>query len=647
MNKMNKRMHLSMSHLHRVSITAILSLFMIIMVTSQLACASEEADDSVVNAPTNLLELDKTITVGQLSLSYPESWLADYIDEGSTFLYIGSNATFMNTFQDIGLTEAIDTPGSALAFASISSPPEQIMQGGNDTAAEYLLENILAMFLRRIQSESSTDIQLGDVKAFQNDYFDSAFYADIRVDERHAAVYQFIYEDYTILAVGVSNEGHDATLDAIMETFQPAPFNRTYNAIVEVCPANSINCYAPYLNAETHVTEDGFMSIGRNDAPFILAYFSDYTCPHCAEHYPTARALIDRYVTQHVIQLWQIPLLVNAGDQPRSPLLHYMAYCAAEQDAYWQMNEEFFEMQIFLRGFIPERQLLLNVAIDLGLEMEQLNNCLNREETPADYAFMSGRQLTNELGIDSLPVFAISTNGGATWEVLQGTSFDAVSTAIRVAEPDTPASLTPVPTSPSTPLSLAVSYAELPDGVETKYDGLQQTQTAQGYPMLGNPDAPVLVKAFSSYTCPACRTWHETIVERVLPFVENGEVRFVAVPFDRQSEDETAIVRASLCAMEQGMYFEMSSVLYHWQGLVSYSNDRAESAAAELGMDVDEFTDCLNSNRVNGLIAQARQDFIDRGFTEAPMVAVNGFTVEPSGVGVVSAIRAALELQGR
>jgi protein-disulfide isomerase len=188
--------------------------------------------------------------------------------------------------------------------------------------------------------------------------------------------------------------------------------------------------------------------------------------------------------------------------------------------------------------------------------------------------------------------------------------------------------------------------AELPDGVETKYEGLQQTQTAEGYPMLGDPDAPILVQDFSSYTCPACKTWHETIDEDVIPFVADGDVRFVAVPFDRQGEDETAMVRASLCAMEQDMYFEMSAVLYHWQGLVGYSNDRAESAADELGMDVDEFTDCINSNRANGLIAQARQDFVDRGFTGTPTVLVNRDEVAPSRVvAEIESLLTALEAQ--
>lgn len=174
--------------------------------------------------------------------------------------------------------------------------------------------------------------------------------------------------------------------------------------------------------------------------------------------------------------------------------------------------------------------------------------------------------------------------------------------------------------------------AELPDGVETKYEGLQQSETAEGYPMLGNPDAPILVQDFSSFTCPFCKEWHEDIDEELLPYIADGQVRLVAVPFDRQGQDETDMVRAAICAMEQDKFFEMTAVLYHWQGLVSYSDDRVESAADELGMDVDTFSDCINSNSPNGLIAYARNDFQARGLTGTPTVFVNFEEVAPSQV---------------
>lgn len=166
--------------------------------------------------------------------------------------------------------------------------------------------------------------------------------------------------------------------------------------------------------------------------------------------------------------------------------------------------------------------------------------------------------------------------------------------------------------------------AELPDGIEDKYAGIEQSVSAEGYPMLGDPDAPVLVQEFSSYTCPHCKDLHEDVMsDELLPFIRDGQVRLISVPFDRRGQDETDMVRAAFCAMEQGMFFEMNSVLYHWRGSVSFSKDRVESAASELGMDEGELLDCMNSNVTNRLIEQARTDFTDRGLTGTPTVFVN------------------------
>ena len=178
------------------------------------------------------------------------------------------------------------------------------------------------------------------------------------------------------------------------------------------------------------------------------------------------------------------------------------------------------------------------------------------------------------------------------------------------------------------------SNVELPDDIDTKYENVEQSKTLDGFPQLGDSDAPIIVREYSSFTCPHCKDLSDDVITaQLLPYIERGQVRLIFVPLDRQAENETNMTRAALCASEQGQFFEMHDVMFHWQGLVSYSNSQAIDAAGELGMDTDQFETCLNSNQTDNLIRQARQEFSDQGLTGTPSVFVNREQVDPfSGI---------------
>lgn len=181
-------------------------------------------------------------------------------------------------------------------------------------------------------------------------------------------------------------------------------------------------------------------------------------------------------------------------------------------------------------------------------------------------------------------------------------------------------------------VTMLPSGAELPDGVKTKYAGLQQSSTAQGYPQLGDPEAPILVQEFSSFTCPYCKELHEdTISPDLLPLIEQGHVRLVFAPIDLgHNEDEPEMIRAAMCALEQEKFFEVHDVLFHWQGNVAFNEDRIEAAANELGLDVNDFMSCYNSNRYAGVPRDAAQDMRDRGLNiSTPTVFVDRDRVDP------------------
>lgn len=151
--------------------------------------------------------------------------------------------------------------------------------------------------------------------------------------------------------------------------------------------------------------------------------------------------------------------------------------------------------------------------------------------------------------------------------------------------------------------------APIPDDVLAKYEDVPQSMTAEGYGVLGSTTAPVEVVEFSSFACPHCKTLQSEI-ESLLPYIEEGNVRLTFVPiYNIAGEGADEGARAAVCAGRQGMFFEMHDVMFHWQGRTGYGNRNLRSAADQIGLDVDAFMDCHNSDEVNELVQNAERYF--------------------------------------
>ncbi len=167
--------------------------------------------------------------------------------------------------------------------------------------------------------------------------------------------------------------------------------------------------------------------------------------------------------------------------------------------------------------------------------------------------------------------------------------------------------------------------ASFPDEILTAYEGFDQSMAGEGYAgVLGSPDAPIEVREFSSFLCPACLNLQSDI-ERLHPYIEEGQVRLVFIPIWNiagPAADPSA--RAAICAGQQDKFFEMHDVMFYWQGRESYGGGQIESAADQLGLDTDEFSDCFDSSDTRQLVRQGRAEFDGFGFTGTPSVLVNG-----------------------
>lgn len=174
--------------------------------------------------------------------------------------------------------------------------------------------------------------------------------------------------------------------------------------------------------------------------------------------------------------------------------------------------------------------------------------------------------------------------------------------------------------------------AEAPISAEslTRYDGVQQSTTEQGYPRLGDPNSPVQVAEYSSFGCSHCRDFHDQTIDQILDRVRAGKIAFTYMPLYGYGglTNEQGAALAAVCASQQGKFWQFHDALFNWQGLYAnqaFSNNRINSGVDGLGLDRGAYNACINSgvpgDVVNAAMAQAQALL---NFVGTPTITING-----------------------
>ncbi len=80
--------------------------------------------------------------------------------------------------------------------------------------------------------------------------------------------------------------------------------------------------------------------------------------------------------------------------------------------------------------------------------------------------------------------------------------------------------------------------------------------SSQGF-SLGDPNAPVKVVVFSSYTCGYCKIFSEGLEKDFIKdYVDTGKVYYRYVNMANASEESMNAAEASHCAADQNIFFE-------------------------------------------------------------------------------------------
>jgi protein-disulfide isomerase len=195
--------------------------------------------------------------------------------------------------------------------------------------------------------------------------------------------------------------------------------------------------------------------------------------------------------------------------------------------------------------------------------------------------------------------------------------------------------------------SVGVNYdGSMPENA-IDYDGIPQGKTADGFPLLGSPDAAVTIQEISSFSCPHCGTFHTEVLPALVSRIAEDDINFVYVPFFRAGNigSGEAAALAGVCALEQGRFWEYHDALFNWQqyGAFAFALPRLLNGAEALGLDVAQFEACYAAEETQTAIlaADAYARTIE-GFAGTPTLIVNGTVVNSASEVLNAAIDAAL-----
>ena len=147
---------------------------------------------------------------------------------------------------------------------------------------------------------------------------------------------------------------------------------------------------------------------------------------------------------------------------------------------------------------------------------------------------------------------------------------------------------------------------------------------------LGDPDAPVTVIEYASFTCPHCRTFHKTVFPQLkASYIDTGKIRFIhrEVYFDRYGLWAGMVAR---CGGED-RYFGIVDLIYDQQPEWTASNDPAVVAdnlrriGRTAGMSDEQLDACLqDADMANALVAAYQRNAEADGISSTPSFVIDG-----------------------
>ena len=350
---------------------------------------------------------------------------------------------------------------------------------------------------------------------------------------------------------------------------------------------------------------------GPADALVTIIEFSDFHCPFCSRVGPTLAQIHEQYGDDVRVAFKHNPLPMH----PNAPLASATTLAAGAQGKFWEMHDMVFENQRR-----QTREDMESFAEELGLDMGEFRAFLDGDEGAAQieadtalarqvgargtpHFFINGRRLRgaqpvtafqevidSEIALANQLIADGTTDRAGVYEhLMEGASEQAAEAAPTPSQPEQPAVVEPPP--------IGDSAARGPE------------------------DAEVTIFIFSEFQCPYCGRAQPTM--RQIEETYGDQVRFVFKSFPLPFHDNAHLAsQAALAAGEQGKFWEYHDILFENQRALSRPD--LERYAQELGLEMGQFREALDSGRFSDQVDQEAAEGRRVGVSGTPTFVVNG-----------------------
>ena len=157
-------------------------------------------------------------------------------------------------------------------------------------------------------------------------------------------------------------------------------------------------------------------------------------------------------------------------------------------------------------------------------------------------------------------------------------------------------------------------------GVKTLLGPLRVKVDPGAGPVRGPADAAVVIVEFSDFECPYCRTLSRTLADVVKQY--DGKVRLVFRQFPLEAIHRNAMkaAEASVCASDQGKFWEMHDRLF----VGSLAEADLLAKAADAGLQAEAFKACLSSGKAADRVRADMKAASTLGVSSTPTFFING-----------------------
>lgn len=143
--------------------------------------------------------------------------------------------------------------------------------------------------------------------------------------------------------------------------------------------------------------DDGVSPVKGAAKPLVtIVEFSDFECPYCSEVQTALRQVMEKYGNDVRLVFKHLPLEGHRNSLPAARA----AYCAAEQDRFWQFHDALFATRNLSAAVFEE------MATDLGLGIDKFRACLNSEHSRN--AVVKDIETARLFRIESTPSFIVN-----------------------------------------------------------------------------------------------------------------------------------------------------------------------------------------------------------------------------------------------